>query len=80
MQQNPSLRVRDAIMGAHDMYVSVGYGLLSYIRVDAPSHLRAPVMHAVAILYDVVGGAERAGVPNRVDFVLRSDNRLYAHD
>ena len=56
----PSLRVRDAIMGAHDMYVSVGYGLLSYIRVDAPSHLRAPVMHAVAILHDVVGGAERA--------------------
>ena len=54
--------------------------LLSYIRVDAPSHLRAPVMHAVAILHDVVGGAERAGVPNRVDFVLRSDNRLYAHD
>ena len=43
-------------MGAHDMYVSVGYGLLSYIRVDAPSHLRAPVMHAVAILHDVVGG------------------------
>ena len=48
-------------MGAHDMHVSVGYGLLSYIRVDAPSHLRAPVMHAVAILHDVVGGAERAG-------------------
>ena len=67
-------------MSAHDMHVCVGYGLLSYIRVDAPSHLRAPVMHAVAILYDVVGGAERAGVPNRVDFVLRSDNRLYAHD
>ena len=43
-------------MGAHDMHVSVGYGLLSYIRVDAPSHLRAPVMHAVAILHDVVGG------------------------
>ena len=38
-------------MGAHDMHVSVGYGLLSYIRVDAPSHLRAPVMHAVAILH-----------------------------
>ena len=55
-------------MGAHDMYVSVGYGLLSYIRVDAPSHLRAPVMHAVAILHDVVGGAKRAGVPNRVDY------------
>ena len=48
-------------MGAHDMYVSVGYGLLSYIRVDAPSHLRAPVMHAVAILHDVVGGAKRVG-------------------
>ena len=50
-------------MGAHDMHVSVGYGLLSYIRVDAPSHLRAPVMHAVAILHDVVGGAERAKSP-----------------
>ena len=45
-------------MGAHDMYVSVGYGLLSYIRVDAPSHLRAPAKHAGAILHDVVGGAE----------------------
>ena len=69
-------------MGAHDMHVSVGYRLLTYIRVDAPSHshLRVPVMHAVAILHDVVGGAKRAGVPNRVDFVLRSDNRLYAHD
>ena len=66
-------------MGAHDMHVSVGYGLLSYIRVDAPSRLRAPVMHAVAILHDVVGGAKRAGVPNRVDFVLWSDNWLYAH-
>ena len=52
-------------MGAHDMHVSVGYGLLSYIRVDAPSHLRAPVMHAVAILHDVVGGAKRVGVECR---------------
>ena len=29
--------VRDAIMGAHDMHVSVGYGLLIYTRVDDPT-------------------------------------------
>ena len=66
-------------MSAHDMHVSVGYGLLSYTRVDAPSHHRQSTRYARSrhFLHDVVGGA---GVPNRVGFVLRSDNGLYAHD
>ena len=37
-------------------------------------------MHAVAVLYHLVSGAESAEAPNHRDFALRRDGELCVHD